>query len=99
MRANLAARISMHGFSVSTEAILFHNWKNTIGDGLHNTFLFGHYFRPFEAEIGPSMTRRLNRGTDFDAISVFDFRIANNRSTTNTQHCYRDGRLIVLKTE
>lgn len=81
--ANLAARISMHSFSASTEAILFHNWKNTIGDGLYNTFLFGHYFQPFEAEIGSSVTRSLNRGTYFHLFSIFDFRIADKWSTTN----------------
>lgn len=63
---------------------LLDDWKNAIGDCLYHTFLFGHRFQSFETEIVPSVTRCLNRGADFDSISILDVRIADNWSTTNT---------------
>ncbi len=79
------------------ESTLFHNRKDAIGHCLYDSFLFGRYFQPLETEIVPSVTRCLNRGTHFDSIAFLDFRIANNWSAANAQHCYSDGLLIVLK--
>ena len=70
--------------SLHLKGTLFHNWKNAIGNCLYHTFLFGRRFQPFETEIVSPVTRCLNRGADFDSISILDFRIADNGSATNT---------------
>lgn len=45
------------------------------------------------------MTRCLNRGVDFDVISILDFRIADDRSATNAQYGHRNRRLLILESE
>ena len=87
------------GFNPLLNATLFHNRQNTIGYCLHDSFLFSRHFQSFEAQIVPPVTRCLNCRTDLDVISILDFRVSHEWSSTNAQYCNRNRRIVVFQTE
>lgn len=70
-----------------------------IGHCLHDSFFLGCHFQSLETEIVPPMTRCLNRGTDFDTISILNFRIADEWSAAEAQYGNRNCRFVVFQTE
>src|SRR6185295_19988780 len=78
---------------------LFGEWSNSIRHRLNDAFPLSHLFHPLKTEIVASVTRRLDRGSEFNPLPVFDIGIFDGWDPATSKDGDVDRRCLVLQVE